>query len=501
MGTPAGSDSSEEGSQPPKTLVTQKGSWERACLAPKKDIEQSTLLSDDIEEGEIEGILSVEKQNGNAEEEIPETNKSESEKAEGQDMEETLLTSPAQPEKSMVLLETEQTLFSGKETENGKSDEEYEREWSDVTPGKASRSPNKKILEAENVSIVSNSRFSVLSPTGEDGEEVEESAETNEVGVGSSELIEKSSDLKNSRKEVKEKEVIIVRQSLPRGSKDKHKFLSDITAQKAKEAAPALSKKIIDITGARGCIDLGIPITATVEFAVQKYRSRRHRVAHMNDIENEILKLRLQGLALDTDIRLWKGVGDSFKPQFNTQQTWQLTRLHTPRVNWSKAVWFRGATPRYSVLTWIAVHDRLATRTRIQRWSPQADAQCVLCSGHLETREHLFFSCSYSKQIWKGLTANLLGSRYTEDWNCILEILAGSGGNNTEMFLLRYAFQSSIHTIWRERNGRKHGEPHQTSTSLIRFIDKGVRNRISSLRMGGSRRFTNALTTWFATRG
>lgn len=219
------------------------GHQERACLAPKKDIEQSTLLSDDIEEGEIEGILSVEKQNGNAEEEIPETNKSESEKAEGQDMEETLLTSPAQPEKSMVLLETEQTLCSGKETENGKSDEEYEREWSDVTPGKASRSPNKKILEAENVSIVSNSRFSVLSPTGEDGEEVEESAETNEVGVGSSELIEKSSDLKNSRKEVKEKEVIIVRQSLPRGSKDKHKFLSDITAQKAKEAAPALSKK------------------------------------------------------------------------------------------------------------------------------------------------------------------------------------------------------------------------------------------------------------------
>lgn len=109
--------------------------------------------------------------------------------------------------------------------------------------------------------------------------------------------------------------------------------------------------RIIDITGARGCIDLGIPIIATVEFAVQKYLSRRHRVAHMIYIENEIMKLRLQGLALNTDIRLWKGVGDSFKPQFNTQQTWQLTRLQTPRVNWSKAVWFRGATPRYFVLT------------------------------------------------------------------------------------------------------------------------------------------------------
>lgn len=37
--------------------------------------------------------------------------------------------------------------------------------------------------------------------------------------------------------------MIIVRQSLPRGSKDNHKFLSDSTAQKAKENAPTMSKK------------------------------------------------------------------------------------------------------------------------------------------------------------------------------------------------------------------------------------------------------------------
>lgn len=73
--------------------------------------------------------------------------------------------------------------------------------------------------------------------------------------------------------------------------------------------------RIIDIIGTRGCIDLGIPITVTVEFAVQRYRSHHHRVAHMIDIENEIMKLRLQGLTLDIDIQLWKEVGDSFKTQ------------------------------------------------------------------------------------------------------------------------------------------------------------------------------------------
>ena len=71
-------------------------------------------------------------------------------------------------------------------------------------------------------------------------------------------------------------------------------------------------ERIIDITGSRGSIDLGIPITATVEYAVQIYRSRRHRVRSLIDIEKEILKLRLQGLSSEDDVRLWKGVGDSF---------------------------------------------------------------------------------------------------------------------------------------------------------------------------------------------
>ncbi|KAG2316368.1 hypothetical protein Bca52824_019490 [Brassica carinata] len=89
-------------------------------------------------------------------------------------------------------------------------------------------------------------------------------------------------------------------------------------------------------------------------------------------------------------------------------------------------------------------------------------------------------------------------SRYTEDWDGILNLLVESGRNKTDMFLLRYVFQCSVHTIWRERNGRKHGEKHQTSEILLKFIDKGVRNRISSLCVGGSRRYTTAMTSWFA---
>ena len=68
--------------------------------------------------------------------------------------------------------------------------------------------------------------------------------------------------------------------------------------------------------------------------------------------------------------------------------------MQSPQVSWFQAVWFPGATPKYSVLTWIAVHDRLATGVRVQKWSLNSDSHCVLCTSHIETREHLFFFLS-----------------------------------------------------------------------------------------------------------
>ncbi|KAF3524256.1 hypothetical protein F2Q69_00048779 [Brassica cretica] len=76
------------------------------------------------------------------------------------------------------VVETEQTLILGKGSEEDKNDEGNkvalkETEWSDVTPGKASRSPKKINSEVEQSLIISNSRFSVLALTDEDGEEEE----------------------------------------------------------------------------------------------------------------------------------------------------------------------------------------------------------------------------------------------------------------------------------------------------------------------------------------
>lgn len=159
-----------------------------------------------------------------------------------------------------------------------------EGEWSEVTPGRGSCSPNKnKNLEYGRVSILSNSRFSVLStdkegsveewekqqedpkeegqiPEGqkeiskEDGEIVEEipvvqkdSDKTfvlaGDRGTGEPETRANVQDVKLQPIQHSERETITLRQSLPRDSKEKHKFLSESSVLKPKDSHPKVSNK------------------------------------------------------------------------------------------------------------------------------------------------------------------------------------------------------------------------------------------------------------------
>lgn len=93
----------------------------------------------------------------------------------------------------------------------------------------------------------------------------------------------------------------------------------------------------------------------------------------------------------------------------------------------------------------------------------------------------LFFGCHYSEKIWRNLTKKLLGLRYIHEWSRVLELVSSSAMSPTNHFLRRYVFQALIHTIWLERNGRRHGYAHHDPRTIIKFIDKQVKNRISSL--------------------
>ncbi|XP_048637514.1 uncharacterized protein LOC125609937 [Brassica napus] len=254
---------------------------------------------------------------------------------------------------------------------------------------------------------------------------------------------------------------------------------------------------LIELTGERGTADLGIPINSTVENAIQLYRSKRHRVTTLQQIDQEVLSLRNRGLTTQDDVCLWKRVNGEFREGFSTSQTWDIIREKSPEVTWSKGVWFNGATPKFSFLIWVAVHNRLATGDRILRWNPQAMTTCWFCKAAFETRDHLFFECDYSKEVWLETIKNLAGSRRIYKWLEVVRAVVNGFQGRLVTFLFRYCFQAVAYAVWNERNLRRLGISSLPASCLIARLDKLIRNRITSLRRRKGGKFDKAMELWF----
>lgn len=247
-------------------------------------------------------------------------------------------------------------------------------------------------------------------------------------------------------------------------------------------------------------INLGIKLNDTVEKALHHHRRRRHLDNTFNVIEEEITALRLRGLNQNEDVRLWKTGDNNYRAHFSSKETWKLIRVEQAKVDWCRGIWFPFNTPRFYFMAWIAVQNRLPTGDRILSSNTAASTACCLCSKPLETRDHLFYNCKFSEEVWKELTFKLLSQHYTNEWERIIKTLTDQTINSTCLFLIRYVFQATLSAVWKERNGRRYGERSNSPAILIKGVDKAVRNRISSLRLMGVCKYAKAMKTWFSTR-
>ncbi|AAF79357.1 F15O4.34 [Arabidopsis thaliana] len=220
-------------------------------------------------------------------------------------------------------------------------------------------------------------------------------------------------------------------------------------------------------TSDRGQIDLGISKHKTVAEAWEGYRQRRHRSTHLQAIETALLQQR-NDRTEDEDIVLWKGKNDVYKPQFLTKETLNHMRTISMDVDWYKGVWFGHSTPKYSFCVWLAVLNRLSTGDRMTHWNGGQSAACVLCHNAPETRDHLFFSCDFASIVWSNLARGIYGDRFSTHWQDLIQAISGSWMTPLDSFFARYLFQATVHTIWRERNGRNHGEKPNSAALLIK---------------------------------
>lgn len=83
-----------------------------------------------------------------------------------------------------------------------------------------------------------------------------------------------------------------------------------------------------------------------------------------------------------------------------------------PNVVWWKLCWCNDLFPRHGFIMWLALLDRLHTKSRLLGMHMINVDLCVLCQNEAETRDHIFLycpcSCEVAAMVWKSGNFRLL---------------------------------------------------------------------------------------------
>lgn len=142
-----------------------------------------------------------------------------------------------------------------------------------------------------------------------------------------------------------------------------------------------------------------------------------------NEIEAGVIIVQGKMRHEKKDVNQWR-CRMGFKHVFSTLETWLLLCENYAHCSWARGIWFSMATPKFAFITWLAMLDRLSTMDMVSKWSLGADTTCVLCKGAVETRNHLFFECTYSLQLWEHLTAGILRDTHSNVWSVIVLLIS-----------------------------------------------------------------------------
>jgi hypothetical protein len=123
---------------------------------------------------------------------------------------------------------------------------------------------------------------------------------------------------------------------------------------------------------------------------------------------------------------------------------------------------------------------RLSTSDLLLTWGYTGDSKCVFCHSVIESRDHLFFSCSFSSRIWKTCMQRYYPFVLSTDWHAVISEGCSRWKTKALMGVLcRLILSSTVYGIWHARNAIKHSGQPKTEEQILKSIFWQVRSRIS----------------------
>ncbi|XP_021844803.2 uncharacterized protein [Spinacia oleracea] len=141
--------------------------------------------------------------------------------------------------------------------------------------------------------------------------------------------------------------------------------------------------------------------------------------------------------------------------KYSIQKMYLHLRQNATTVSWKRIICNSKASPKATFIVWLALQNRLATKERLLKWNMQIDGGCVSCQTQVETLEHLFYECIFSKRVWSSVLSKIGVDITIQTWQGEIDWEAKkSRGTKPRDKICNMAFVETIYNIWLQRNSK-----------------------------------------------
>ncbi|CAL9233161.1 unnamed protein product [Arabidopsis halleri] len=246
--------------------------------------------------------------------------------------------------------------------------------------------------------------------------------------------------------------------------------------------------------GSDGPTRLGIPLFSTVaEVRTQNGWSLPHARTERQVLLHSFISTISMSSANDTLVWAIDGLPHL---SFSSKAVWNAVRISHPKKSWAPLVWHKAAIPKHALTSWLFILNRNPTLDRLSTWGFDIELDCLLCGLAHESRNHLFFECAFSTEVWRLITHKLRISSSPLLWDEILLWLPTASTSKHKKLAILQGWQGAIYELWRERNRRFHDGLSVSPVTVATLIISTMNSKCIAMLQLGLKRGSSLLQYW-----
>lgn len=185
-------------------------------------------------------------------------------------------------------------------------------------------------------------------------------------------------------------------------------------------------------------------------------------------------------LSLEADRFVWSKASSKC---YSISSAYEAIRFKANPVPWRNIVWSPTLLPKQAFILCLLYRGRLKTREFLISRGMQINDTCGLCNAHLDSIEHIFFSCSISKPCWEALLQTAGVTKSASVWSHERRwVQRHASRRSRRAKLIRIRLATAVYNIWAERNGRVFRNESRSQPSLMNVMMNGIQMLESVIR-------------------